>query len=135
MSGAEWLAAATPNPRAVMGMWARQPGLVGLPVAVRWDVVVAGLHRSVEAMQWLQERGHMLGPVMACTRSGVALWLVAVKGAQGNRRCGLEVMGRGGVLLCPAPDGYAEGRGWIARPDGSGQLTERSALAQALTRG
>lgn len=135
MNGAEWLAGAAPNPRAVLGMWAGQPGLVGLPVGVRWDVVVAGLHRSVEAMQWLQEHGHQLGPVMACTRSGVALWLVDVGGADSNRRCGVEVMGRGGVLMCPAPDRFAEGRGWIARPHEEGVLTDRVLLAQALRRG
>jgi hypothetical protein len=94
-------------------------------------VVEAPLVRSVEIMP--QIRVGALGPVLACTRSGRAWWLVPLEtGEQVDDIPGVTVLPSGTPLLCPPPVDSLDGRTWLVRPDGSGQLTDPVQLGAAF---
>lgn len=129
-AGEHWLANCAPHAKSVHRRW-EAGKLAAVPSGRHWDVVEAPLVRSIEIMP--QIRVGALGPVLACARSGRAWWLVPLEAAE---QCDdipdVTVLPSGTPLLCPPPLRALDGRTWLVRPDGSGQLTDSLMLGAAF---
>jgi hypothetical protein len=128
LGGTAWLADASLRPSECYAAWHRDE-FAAIPAGSRWDVVEANLQRSVAAMQHLSRR-KILGPVMVYPEADRAWWLVPL-GAEEHLAdvAALTVQPQGWLLRCPPADRYMHGRGWLEKPDGSGLLTDATALS------
>lgn len=128
--GSEWLALSAPDPVGIHRVWA-QDQLAQIPSGRLWLAVEADLMRSVAAMQRIGP--DRLGPVLVYPSADLAWWLVPCGAEDVLADLGrLTVHPKGWMLRCPPAEWYVDGRGWLEKPDGSGQLTDPTALGAAF---
>ena len=129
-AGQDWLSSCAPDPAAIVRTWELEQ-FASIPSGPHWRVAEAPLLRSVEALRRI--RADRLGPVLADVHRDVAWWLVP-----GNRAHELDDVRQiklhppGWPLSCPPVLHSLEGRWWLERPDGTGLLTDPSALGAAF---
>ncbi|MGW1409665.1 hypothetical protein [Streptomyces sp. NPDC002403] len=74
-----------------------------------------------------------LGPVLVYPSADLAWWLVPRGAEVSLADLGrLTVQPEGWALRCPPTDRCMDGRGWMERPDGSGDLTDPVVLGAAF---
>ncbi|MGY1498522.1 hypothetical protein ACW4TU_18315 [Streptomyces sp. QTS52] len=132
-AGQDWLLACAPNPADVQRAWDAGQ-LAGFPAGLRWRVAESRLLHSVEAVGWIG--GNRIGPVLADVHRDTAWWLLPADladGLDGIPR--LTVRPPGWILECPPVLRSVDGRWWLERPDGSGQLTDPLLLGAAFRAG
>ncbi|MGW8376902.1 hypothetical protein [Streptomyces sp. ODS28] len=100
-----------------------------------WLVAEAPLLRSIQAMGRLSPAGK-LGPVLGYAEADRAWWLLPLDAEEhvADITARIIVHPVGWPLVCPSPDHYAHGRGWLEKPDGVGTLTDPAALGAVLSR-
>ncbi|MFF4655084.1 hypothetical protein [Streptomyces sp. NPDC001381] len=129
-AGQDWLLACARNPTAVRRAWAEEE-CARIPSGEHWRVAEGPLLPSLGAMKRLERA--RLGPVLADVSAGQAWWLLPIgvgHELDGTRQ--LTVHPPGWALACP-PVLYSLGeRGWLEHPDGSGRLTDPTALGTAF---
>ncbi|MCX4972189.1 hypothetical protein [Streptomyces sp. NBC_00620] len=125
-AGRDWLAECAPTPDAVHRAWSAGE-LALVPSGLRWLVVEAPLLPSVDAMQRMPPDG--LGPVLAYPAAERAWWLVPLDAAEHlDDVARLTVHPPLWPLYCPPVNRPTNGRVWLARPHGSGRLTDPTVL-------
>ncbi|MGW0596122.1 hypothetical protein ACWD11_03140 [Streptomyces sp. NPDC002776] len=129
-AGDAWLADCSAHPVLVHAEWDAER-LAPITSGGRWLVAETQLVFGMPALSRIREDHR--GPVLADPASDTAWWLVPPSAADeltDVRHAKLRP--DGWILRCP-PTGWAlEGRFWLARPDGSGRLTDPAVLAAAL---
>lgn len=133
--GTDWLANLSPSPDGIRQSWARGR-LAGLcvPAGGLWTVGEIGLIRCMLGIESLGRSG-MLGPVLTCPSEDLA-WILLPGDADRHLSdiSDLYLLGAGECLLAPPVDRPMSGRAWIELPDGTGRLTDPSALGAVLGR-
>ncbi|MFG2780844.1 hypothetical protein ACGFY7_23690 [Streptomyces prunicolor] len=129
-AGDKWLAECSPHPTVVRMTWEKE-ALAPIATGTHWIAVETQLLAAMHALN-----GQQHGPVLADTETDVAWWLVPADGAGAFAELrNVHVRPPGWTLRCPPTGWQLEGRFWLNRPDGSGLLTDPTALADALVAG
>ena len=129
-AGQDWLLSCAPDPAAVARAWELEQ-FAEIPSGPHWRVAQAPLLRSVEAIKRI--RPDRLGPVLADVHPDLAWWLIpADRAHELDDVRQITVHPAGWVLNCPPVEHSLEGRWWVERPDGTGQLTDPSSLGAAF---
>lgn len=129
-AGQDWLLACTRNPSDVCRAWAAEE-LARIPSGEHWRVVEGPLLPALSAMKHLGSR--RLGPVLVDVRVGRSWWLLPAGLSDELDNVPLLTMHPPGWPLVSPPVLYPIGeRGWLERPDGSGRLTDPTALGVAF---
>ncbi|MFG2554961.1 hypothetical protein [Streptomyces sp. NPDC048581] len=131
-AGQDWLLSCARNPSAVCRAWAADE-LARIPSGEYWLVVEGPLLQSIQAMKRVGSQ--KLGPVLVDGPTSRAWWLLPPGlGNDVGHVPQLTVHPSGWQLACP-PVLYAiNERTWLERPDGSGRLTDPTALGVAFGR-
>jgi hypothetical protein len=132
-AGQDWLLSCALHSADVQGTWDAEE-LAEFPTGVHWRVVEAPLLRSLEAIARIG--ADRIGPVLADIHRDAAWWLLPpdlTDELDDIRR--LTVRPAGWVLKCPPVLYSVNGRWWMERPDGSGQLTDPVLLGAAFSPG
>lgn len=129
-AGQDWLLTCATHPTDVQRAWDAEE-LAEFPTGPHWRVAEAPLLRSVEAIARI--RGDRIGPVLADIHRDVAWWLLPPDLTDDlDDIRPVTVRPAGWVLKCPPVLYSVNGRWWIERPDGSGQLTDPTLLGAAF---
>ncbi|MFJ2008522.1 hypothetical protein [Streptomyces chartreusis] len=129
-AGDAWLAECCPYPDLVHTTWESE-ALAPIASDTRWLAAEAQLATRYDALARIPVE--LRGPVLADLVQDKMWWLVPLSAAgelAGVRQ--LRVQPPGWSLHCPPTGWHLDGRTWLTRPDGSGQLTDAAALAAAL---
>ena len=129
-AGDTWLAGCSARPDLVRAAWDIQQ-LAPIPTGAHWLVAEAKLALRYDALARIPEAQR--GPVLADPEGDHLWWLVplnAVEELADVRQ--LVIRPAGWWLHCPPTGGPLQGRWWLTRPDGSGQLTDPAVLAAAF---
>ncbi|MFB6478937.1 hypothetical protein ACFCXF_03705 [Streptomyces virginiae] len=135
-SGAAWLAKVAALPRRTLGRspWPPDGKPAPIPIGRVFHVVRVPADSAARAIRYLEARSIPTGPVLAQPHAWSVLvptWLVDGRDIPG----GVLLTGRDQtkVLRCPQPGRPAsKDRYWKNAPDGSGQLMDPPALAEAI---
>ncbi|MGW3653460.1 hypothetical protein [Streptomyces sp. NPDC000878] len=132
-AGQDWLLTCTTQPSDVCRRWADEE-LAPIRSGVHWRIAQAPLLQSVRAMRRIGWQ--RLGPVLADPEVDLGWWLLPPSvGDELDSIRIITVHPADWVLDCPPVLHAVEGRTWLERPDGSGQLTDPLLLAAALGHG
>lgn len=132
-AGQDWLLSWAPDPDAARRAWELEQ-FAAIPTGPHWLIAEAPLTRSVEAIRRI--KSDRLGPVLADVHREVAWWLVPTDRAQElDDVRQIMVHPPGWTIHCPPVLYSLEGRYWLERPDGTGQLTDAAALGAAFSPG
>lgn len=129
-AGQEWLLSCAPDPQPVLRAWDLEQ-FAEIPTGSHWLIAEAPLVRSVQAIQRIKP--HCLGPLLGDVHRDVAWWLLPARltdELDGVRQ--ITVHPVGWILHCPPVPHSLEGRWWIEPPDGTGLLTNPTALGAAF---
>lgn len=129
--GQQWLLSCSPDPAAVQRAWDAGQ-LAAMPTGSHWRVAEAPLPRSLEALRRMDAAPR--GPVLADSRRALAWWLLPPDRADElDGVPGITVHPAGWELKCPPVSYFLGGRWWVDAPDGTGQLTDPTLLAAAVS--
>lgn len=129
-AGDAWLADCSAHPMLVRAAWNKE-ALAPIPSGERWLVAEAPLLTAMRALKRIH--GEQQGPVLADPELDKAWWLVPLGAADELADVRqLVVRAPGWSLHCPPTGWHVDGRLWLSRPDGSGQLTDPVVLAAAV---
>ncbi|MGW2543818.1 hypothetical protein ACWC5I_23800 [Kitasatospora sp. NPDC001574] len=137
-----WLSAANLHPEGARSAW-RSGKLAQISAGGKLSVIRIFDERLARAaLAELQQAGVTVGPVLHHHARRSIDFLVTTRGGEVWTVADTELIARasaaatGRFVSMPAPwaPGRVEGRDWIIRPDGSGQLTNPHNLAAALRR-
>ncbi|WP_179202351.1 hypothetical protein [Streptomyces caniscabiei] len=132
-AGRDWLADCAPAPDTVRRAWSAGE-LARVPSGVRWLAVEAPFFHTMDAMQRIPP--DVLGPVLAYPAAECAWWLVPLDAEEHlDDVARLTVHPSGWPLHCPPVNRPTHGRVWLARPHGSGRLTDPTMLAACFVPG
>lgn len=134
-AGDAWLADCSAHPALVRAAW-DQEVLAPIASGGRWLVAESPLLTALKALNSI--RGEYQGPVLADPELDKAWWLVPLNAADklaDARQWQVVVQPKGWPLRCPPTGWHVDGRLWLSRPDGSGQLTDLALLAAAFRPG
>ncbi|MFI9772487.1 hypothetical protein ACIHJG_37395 [Streptomyces sp. NPDC052415] len=128
--GDAWLADCSEHPGLVRSAWDDEH-LAPIATGTSWLVAETQLVLGMPALSRIREEHR--GPVLADPSSDTAQWLVPPGAAEelADLRA-VKVHPAGWSLRCPPTRRSIEGRFWLARPDGSGRLTDPAVLAAAF---
>ncbi|KUL26622.1 hypothetical protein [Streptomyces regalis] len=128
--GDAWLADCSAHPALVRGVWDGE-ALAPIPSGGHWLVAETRLATGYPVLTRI--RAEHRGPVLADPELDKLWWLVPLGAAEELADVRqLVVQPAGWCLHCPPTGWQLEGRMWITRPDGSGQLTDPAILAAAF---
>jgi hypothetical protein len=135
--GAEWLAAAAPDPRACGREWDRGNGTVLLQAGRHWDVVSVPRHLGLLTLDILwYDPLRVPGPTLVDSAAHRVGFFVPPDPAGHWTGPGVRHGGKGSWIAVPPPYRAAGSLEWLVPPDGSGTLhpplTLKSALRQAV---
>ena len=129
-AGQDWLLSCTRNSTDVRHAWAVGE-LARIPSGEHWRVVEGPLLRSIRAMKRVEHK--CLGPVLVDVSTDRAWWLLPpVPGDELDGVPQLIVHPPGWLLACPPVLYATDDRVWLEHPDGSGRLTDPTALGAAF---
>ncbi|QOV38637.1 hypothetical protein IM697_09795 [Streptomyces ferrugineus] len=129
-AGDVWLADCSIRPDLIRAAWEKE-ALAPIASGGHWLAAEARLATGYPVVARI--RAEQRGPVLADPASDKLWWLVPLNAAEelaGVRH--LTVRPTAWLLRCPPTGWHLEGRMWIVRPDGSGQLTDPAVLAAAF---
>ncbi|KUN03961.1 hypothetical protein AQI95_21210 [Streptomyces yokosukanensis] len=129
-AGDKWLAECSEHPAVVRAAW-DQEILAPIASGAHWLVAESSLMRGWPAASRIRESPH--GPVLADPDGNRMFWLVAPSAAEELADVRQLVVHPAGWLLPSPPTGWqVEGRFWLWRPDGTGQLNDPALIAAAF---
>ncbi|MEU1183067.1 hypothetical protein ABZ464_36595 [Streptomyces sp. NPDC005820] len=130
LAGQDWLLSCARNPTAVRRAWAADE-CACIPSGGHWMVAEGSLLPSLRVMKFLG--AGRLGPVLVDVAAGLAWWLIPADPGGGlDHIRQLTVHASGWPLMCPPVLRPVGERGWLERPDGSGDLTDPVELSAAF---
>jgi hypothetical protein len=129
-AGDAWLADCSAHPDLVRAAWDAEQ-LAPIASGTPWLVAETRLATGYPMLTRIQAEHR--GPVLADPEFDKLWWLVTLDAAEELADVRqLVVHPPGWCLKCPPTGRQIEGRMWITRPDGSGQLTDPAVLAAAF---
>jgi hypothetical protein len=129
-AGDAWLADGSAHPALVRAAWDEEV-LAPIGTGPHWLAAQTQLVAAMYALTRIREEHR--GPVLADTALDKAWWLVPADADEEFADLGqVFVQPSGWPLRCPPTGLQLEGRFWLNRPDGSGQLNEPALLGAAL---
>lgn len=129
-AGDAWLASCSVRPELVREAWTSED-LAPIASGSHWLVAEGQLATRYDALARIPAK--LRGPVLADFVEDRLWWLVPLESAEELADVRqLRVQPPGWCLRCPPTGWHVEGRTWLTRPDGSGQLTDPAVLAAAI---
>ncbi|CCK30374.1 hypothetical protein BN159_5995 [Streptomyces davaonensis JCM 4913] len=129
-AGDAWLATCSAHPVLVRAAWEDEL-LAPIASGIGWLVAETQLVFGMPALARIREADR--SPVLADPESDTAWWLVPLDAAEDlDDARHVKVHAPGWLLRCPPTGWQVDGRFWLARPDGSGRLTDPTVLAAAF---
>ncbi|WP_227025967.1 hypothetical protein [Streptomyces fodineus] len=129
-AGDTWLADCGERPALVRAAWDEER-LALVVSGARWLVAESRLTRGWPAASRLRDSPH--GPVLADPDADKMFWLVPLDAAEELSDVRhLVVHSAGWSLSCPPTGRQVDGRFWLWRPDGSGDLNDSARIAAAF---
>jgi hypothetical protein len=129
-AGDAWLARCSAHPASVRKAWLQET-LAQIASGECWLIAETVLITTMHALKRIKPEHQ--GPVLADPELDKAWWLVPLEAADELADIRqLTVQPKGWRLHCPPTGWHIDGRLWLSRPDGSGQLTDPAVLAAAL---
>lgn len=129
-AGDAWLADCSAHPTLVRAAWDEEV-LAPIGTGHRWLAAQTRLVTAMHALTRIREEHR--GPVLADPALDKAWWLVPVEAVEELADVRqVFVQPSGWPLRCPPTGWQLEGRFWLHRPDGSGQLIDSALLGAAF---